>query len=184
MRPHGTGSITPLRNSRFLARLPESFGRASIGTFDSADDAEAALTVRLAEIARGDDVDSLTVDRWGQRWLDAREASGSYRHVGQERARWSAYVTGSALGRLPLVDVDAGDVRAWLGSLAGTRRAKLSGHTRVNALTIVRGAFVGAVEAGRWIAAGKAPPGALVGRLVEAVLLSEAETVEHRKTGA
>lgn len=148
MRPHGTGSITRLRGGRHLARLPESLGRGSIGTYDTEEDARVALAIRMEEIARGDDTDSLTVDRWGQRWLTAREASGSYRHVAQERARWSVYVTGSPLGRLPLRDVEASDVRAWLGALKGTRRAKLSGSTRANALTIVRAALTGAVEAG------------------------------------
>ena len=147
-RPHGTGTIQTLPNGRFCARLPDGLGRRSIGVFDTYEDAGAALTIRLDEIARGDDTDSLTVARWGVQFLNARAASGDFRHVAVERGRWSAYVEGSPLGRLPIRTVDVADVRGWLAALKGKRCARLSGSTRANALTIVRSVLAGAVEAG------------------------------------
>ena len=146
MRAQNTGSIELKPGGRYLARLPAQYDRASLGTFDTEDDARAALTVRLGQIARAEAPGMLTVDAFGQRWLDARAKSGDFRHVNVERARWSAYITPAAIGKVPVRDVDAADVRAWLSKLTGARRARLSGSTKANALSLLRSALAGAVD--------------------------------------
>ena len=167
MRRRGTGSVTQLGDGRWLARMPLRYGRQVVGRFAEEAAARAALAGALAVYADAPDPSVLTVDRWGQQWLDRREASPDYGSARKERSRWGTHIGPSALGGLALEEVDAVEVRAWLDGLRLVDGTLPSYSTRRGCLTLLRSSLRSAVDAGLLAAdpcAGvRLPPGAAKG---------------------
>ena len=140
----GPGSVTA-HGGRWRARLPREYDRRSVGVFDTVREAAQAIADELARLAALPRQDK-SLAAVGERWLDAREASGHYRGVKAERSRWALYVADDVLGALPVHAIEPRDVRQWLTRLRGADGAALAGQTLQNALTLVRGALRAALE--------------------------------------
>lgn len=92
---------------------------------------------------------AMTVSEWGAEWLDERD-QGGYRHVADDRRRWSKHVAGHSIAVLPLRLVTGPIAREWLHDLlvAKTSTGKpLAANTCRNALNLLRTAFTDACEA-------------------------------------
>jgi len=143
-RIYGTGTIVDTRG-RWRARLPDAHGRRTVGTFDSYDDAAAALLEELEKLEGVPTPRGKLAGAYGSSVLAARAASGHYKaaSVAKDVARWRVYVLEDRIAEIPVVDLDAGDVRQWLRRLL-TRG--LAGQTVSNAITTLRAVMRRAVE--------------------------------------
>lgn len=91
----------------------------------------------------------LTVSEWGAEWLRERD-EGGYRHVADDRRRWSKHVAGHAIATLPLRLVTEPIAREWLHDLLVAKKSTgkpLAANTCRNALNLLRTAFTDACEA-------------------------------------
>lgn len=146
-RERGTGAVSPIRGG-WGARLPGRYGRERIGVYPTEEAAELALAAHLRELAHEPDPSALTIDAWGQQWLDARAAKGDHSSVRKERTRWDCRIAGTEVGDLPLEDATPVDIRAWLAGLRLRDGREPSYSVRRNCLTLLRSALKAAVDAG------------------------------------
>ncbi len=157
-RTYGAGTVTKTRNGRYRAQVRLPDGSRPGETFDTEEEAEAfraALVIERndaaarGELARKEEPPApLTLARWGaDTWLPRREAR--VRWPAQDRSRWKLHVAPSKLAAMPLADIRAKHVRAWVEDLVATKRNGKypNGRTCRHAYNILRAALDGAVEA-------------------------------------
>ena len=106
--------------------------------------------------APANDAAPLTVQAWGELWLDLRQASG-HRSQATDRHRWTANVSRDPLAKMPIADVTRADGYAWmhrvivrknLAPWVRKERRRISIKTAQNALTLMRVSFDEALLAG------------------------------------
>jgi integrase len=152
-RRKGTGSIEPLPDGRFRAKIGTPAGRRDMGTYGSREEAEAILDAARAAILDQHETDGLTLLAWGDRSLDRREQEG-YRSISTDRSRWRAHLSRASISQLVVRDVRTSDVLEWLDGMRTKRaadnreRRKLSKQTVVNSLNLLREILEDAVQRG------------------------------------
>jgi integrase len=150
-RPYGTGSIEKV-GAVFYAREPKSRGRRRHGPFATRIEAERFLAALAEEIAIEARPAGTSLAAIGDRWMEARRASGHFRSTKRESQRWDLYVAKSELARLRVSEIDAVDVRAWLATLRRDDARPLSPKSQRHALNAVRGALQYAIDIGETLA--------------------------------
>ncbi len=147
-RRRGSGGIETTRDGRHRVRAPGG-RRASLGVYETRDEAEAVLAAALDELADVHHGEGLTLAAWATRVLDQREADG-LRGIREERNRWASYVAKDELARLPIRTINRRDVLRWLDGVRAKRASrpgpggrvttgrKLGRQTVLNALTLLR----------------------------------------------
>ncbi len=152
-RRQGSGSIEQhAASGRFLARLPRIYGRTSIGTFDTEEEAAQQLDGAIAElVSRGGAVGNMTLRGFGAMWLDRRELAG-HRNMATDRSRWDKHIAAAQFADWPLVNIRRRDVRNFVEILrrksADDRRGKrkLSDKTVRECLLLLRRCLQDAVD--------------------------------------
>jgi integrase len=127
--------------------------RRALGTYASADEAEAVLGGALAVLGESEHREGVTLARWGEAALDRREAQG-LRGIERERSRWATHVAASELAELPVKSIVRSDVQRWVDRLVVTRAQGARGgktlarNTALNALSLLRIVLEDAVARG------------------------------------
>lgn len=144
------GSIEK-KNGRYRARPRVNGKLETIGTFDTPQEAEAALVLFSRGHAEVAPLVGMTLAEWGKKWLDARELDGVHRSVHRDRHVWKR-AAGAAFASLPLVAVTTRDVREWVATQlrtpTGSTGKKPARQTVANALNLLRVCLEAACDAG------------------------------------
>lgn len=152
----GEGSITTdRRTGRKRVRVMLDGKRITLpGSFENDKQALGAVSEfwRLRAAASPVQLAGLmTVADWGVAYLNSREVDGVHRAVDRDRARWSARIATSSVGRAFIDTLTARDVRAWVSEQIRTPTARgkpPAKQTVLNALNLLRVALEEAVQAG------------------------------------
>jgi integrase len=152
MRPKGTGTIEPTGDGRFRPRLPGR-GAKRLDICDTEEEADELLRAALCRLAEDPAHGGMSLAKWGEQVLDAREVSGQ-RAASDYRSVFRAHVADSWIGAILLVNVTRADVVAWAkelamkrpkpghgyGKKARAKRAKavIARSTAQNALNVLR----------------------------------------------
>lgn len=161
-REPGSGSVEPARNGKWRARVrvPGVAGKPTLGTYDTREDANAALDAYFLDRAErdGQSAGKVTLRTIGVRYFTSRELAG-LRGVDIERDRWNAHILTSHIADWPLDEIGPRDMRTFRDRLqaknatksapGGKRvsaRRKVSRSTVKNTLNVLRKAFDWAVE--------------------------------------
>ncbi|MBO6940603.1 MAG: tyrosine-type recombinase/integrase [Deltaproteobacteria bacterium] len=143
MRTKNSGSVYR-EGERWVARLPNALGRAMVGSYDTEDDAAAALAVRLEDLATRGPV----LEEWGDHWLLKRRQNEDLVSGHQDLVTWRRLVTGTDLGALGMLEVEPLDVRRWLASLRRQDGSKYVSTSLGCYLSIVTKVFDAACDEG------------------------------------
>lgn len=152
-RRKGTGTIEPLADGRFRAKIQTPTGRRDMGTHGSYAEAEAVLDAAREVLTEQHQIDGLTLLTWGERVLDQREQAG-YRSISTDRSRWRAHLSRAAIAQFRVRDVTTADVLEWLDAMKSKRaadkreRRRLNKQTVVNALHLLSAVLEEAVQRG------------------------------------
>ncbi len=150
------GTVTQNESGRWRVRYRTPDGRRRSATFATELDAE---TFRLGCERIYGAMPSLTLEGYGEEWLNKRELSREHRNILSERSLWRAHVEGTPLAVMPMRAATRRDVRAWVEALrrkkalAPIRGAEarltdrpLSRSVIRQALVLVRQAFQSALD--------------------------------------
>ena len=155
MRRRGSGSISLRPDGRHHVQAWVDGRRRSLGVHDTREEAQAILDGVNAELFDGDQVEGVTLRKWGEQALERRELQG-LRSVDRERSCWGAHVAGAELADLPVRAIVRADVQRWVDRLVSTRTRgsrrrrgqNISRRTAGNALTVLRAVLEDALARG------------------------------------
>jgi integrase len=145
--PKPKGSVTLMPSGRFRARV-KVHGKERVETFDSEPEGWAFIAGVIAEAER---VESKTLGAYGEKWLDARELSGVYRHVDKERTVWRAHVLSWECSEWEMHRIARKHVASFvrgLGAKASKRGTPLSRASVKHALRLVKRCLDAAADEG------------------------------------
>jgi integrase len=134
-RRKGTGSIERLPDGRVRARIPTPSGKRDLGTYDTAEEADAIVQGARAVLAEDSVLDGVTLAAWGERVLDQRERDG-YRSIDTDRSRWRAHVSRASIAQFTVRSIREADVHEWLAGLKTKRAADNRGRRRLGKQTV------------------------------------------------
>jgi hypothetical protein len=139
VRSPGQGSVTELPNGRFWARLPECWGRGSLGTYGTHAEAVGVLDAAIEQkLARDADAShDLSFRSFGVRVLNQREEDG-VRGIGQERNRWDVHLADCALAGRHVADIRPLDIVDLIRALAQKKAQDKRGDRRISKKTVAR----------------------------------------------
>lgn len=150
------GTVTQNESGRWRVRYRTPDGRRRSATFATQLEAE---TFRVGCERLYGDSPSLTLEGYGEGWLDRRELSREHRNIHSERSVWKAHVTGTPLALMPMRAATRRDVRTWVegmrkkkalapirGAEARLTNRPLSRSVIRQALVLVRQAFQAALD--------------------------------------
>lgn len=139
-RQYGSGSVVFARG-RWMARLPQAYGRALVGRFDTEAEAKRVLAAALHQLAhepapipKGE-----TLATYGAKWLDSRKHMRSF---STQANLWNRHIAKSDLAQIPIADLSRIRIKQWISSLdtIKTHRSEksLSHQTKVHLINLVR----------------------------------------------
>lgn len=141
-RGWGEGTVEP-NGAGHRVRVRVQGRRIDLGTHPTEAAAEAVRRGFLVAQARGAvPTGELTLEGWGERWLNAREADG-VRSIRDDRNRWKNHVARAPFIDWPLRAIERRDVKAWLRGLS---QKGLGWQTRKHCLNLLRGCLRTAVD--------------------------------------
>lgn len=139
------------RNGRFRARTRVNGKLETIGTFRTAEEAEAALVLFSEHHSERLPLVGETLRSWGRKWLDARETDGVHRSVDRDRYVWRR-IQKAAFIDIPLMAITAREIREWIALQLRTTVEHTgktpSRQTVVNALNLLRVSLESACQGG------------------------------------
>lgn len=133
-RADGSGTITPMANGRFWARLGDR-ERTSLGTFASEPEAKTAIDVARNLAAQRGHTTGRTVSEFGKAMLDRRELEG-VANVRTERGNFKNHVETSELAPLAVAEVLPVHCAGWLRKLSQKRAMDKRGPRKLHRKTV------------------------------------------------
>lgn len=147
-RTYGRGTVRERRPGRFHARCSIGGVDTTVGTFDSAELAQAAIDATLRKAAElpydaaGESLQAFHLD-----WLAARAKDGHHRDVKNDAHASKRWAQSSTLGGRALITITSRDVRQWVGEQVALQDA--ARQTLQNSLNLLRQCFEHACQLGR-----------------------------------
>ncbi len=139
-----SGTIDRIASGRYRLRMYVTGKQETIGFYDTEDEAQIAAQAHVKALDEtAPDYEGLTLLRYGEAFLTAREKHHRVRDPETDRSRWNNHVKDDLVARVALKKLTSAHVSQWL------RRLELKGlapQTRRNCLNLVRSALAEALS--------------------------------------
>lgn len=149
------GTISARRSKdgtiRHRVRLWVNGKQETIGTYDTPEEAAAALAIARRDLLPQRTAVGISLLAYGAAWLDRREADGLHRSVKDSRSVWKTHLATWELAAGPMRRIKRTDVVAWVKSLLRKEHAgrRLARQTVLNAFNLLHRMLGDAADEGK-----------------------------------